>query len=333
LKSKIIEQIGEGIDRLVTLDVRARGVIYNLYDAARKLSQNPLTLTAAQKILENSGNGRTALITTGFIVLPRKVQETDGPLGASALARALSLAFNITPILIIEKQSRKILASVIQALGIKAELNEEKFKGKNEGKARKMLILDFPLELGKAREEAKRILDEYKPSFVVAVEKVGRNAKGEYHTMRGANVSRFHAKIEPLIEEAQKRGILIIGVGDGGNEVGMGNIKEHVKKFVPNAKTCRCPCKGGIAAECKVDVLVTAAVSNWGAYGIEACIAALTDKPEVLHSPKDEELMLQSAQKAGAVDGVTGLPTLTVDGVPEKVHLSIIRMLEAFIGK
>jgi len=324
-----MEYIGEGIDRLVTLDVRARGVIYNLYDAARKLVDSPLALTAARRIVETVKDGDTVIITTGFRVLPQKVQETDGPLGAAALAKSLIKAFNANPIVVIEEPSREIMASTLRALGINPVMNEADFKkGENS-----VLILDFPFELENAIEAAKRIVEKYKPSLVFATEKAGRNVKGEYHTMRGVNISSFHAKIEPLIEEARSRGILTIGVGDGGNEVGMGNIREAIEKFVPYAKECQCPCKGGIAAESKVDLLVVASISNWGVYGIEACIAALTENMEALHTAEEEEEMLRNSIKAGAVDGVTSKPELSVDSAPLKVHTSIIRILEGLIGK
>jgi len=324
------EHVGEGIDRLVTLDLRARGVIYRLYEAARKLTEAPSTLTAAQRIIEAVEPGDTVLITTGFIVLPQRVQETDGPLGAASLARALRTAFNVKPLLLIEEQSRDILAATLRGIGVNVLPIEEISTVGVEPSA---AVLGFPLDLRLAVEEAKRVLDEYKPSLVLAIEKAGRNSRREYHTMRGLNITPFHAKIEPLIEEAHKRGVLTVGVGDGGNEVGMGNIKESVENFVPYSRVCQCPCQGGIAAESKVDVLVASAISNWGGYGIEACVAYLTGKPEVLHTPQLEESMLSSAVGAGAIDGVTGRAEPSVDNAPAPLHLSLMNMLHALIKK
>jgi hypothetical protein len=192
--------------------------------------------------------------------------------------------------------------------------------------------MEFPMEIKAAQKEAKRILDEYKPSLVISIEKCGRNSKGEYHSMRGVNLSSLHARIEPLIEEANKRGLLTVGIGDGGNEVGMGNIKEAVEKFVPNAQVCQCPCKGGIAAESKVDVLVTASISNWGGYGVEACIAYLTEKLEALHTSQLEESMLKHSVEAGAIDGVSGRNELSVDGVPGPLNQSVVSMLQTLIS-
>jgi hypothetical protein len=324
-----VEYIAEGIDRLITLDLRARGVIYKLYEGARKLTGIPLTLAAAQRIKEVVKEGDTVLITTGFRVPPSNIQETDGPLGAAAIAYSLNVAFEAKPLIITEEISKEILKATIQGIGMNV-IDEKTGKAIVKHTA---IVGSFPLEIKAAEEKAKVILDENKPSLVMAIEKAGRNSKGEYHTMRGLNVTSLHAKVEPLIEEARKRGILTIGIGDGGNEVGMGNIKEVVEKFVPYAQTCQCPCKGGIAAESKVDILVTAAISNWGAYGIEACIAHITGKPEALHTQQQESSMLQYATKAGAIDGVTGHNEPSVDGVPGHIHPTIISILEALIKK
>lgn len=324
------EHVGEGIDRLVTLDLRARGIIYRLYEAARRLTGVPLTLAASQRIMEAVRPGDNVLITTGFIVLPQQVQETDGPLGAASLARALHIAFNVKPLLLIEERSRDILAAALRGIGMNVVPIEEMGTAGVKWPA---AVLGFPIELRAAVEEAKRVLDEYRPSLVLAIEKAGRNSKGEYHNMRGLNITPFHAKIEPLIEEAHKRGVLTVSIGDGGNEVGMGNIRGAVETFVPYGRICQCPCQGGIAAESKVNVLMASAVSNWGGYGIEACIAYLTGKPEVLHTSQLEESMFTSVVGAGAIDSVTGHAEPSVDGVPAPLHLSLMNMLHALVGK
>lgn len=321
---------GEGIDRIVTLDVSARGVINNLYSAARRLCVYPLCMSAAQRIVEAMKKADIAIVTTGFAVLPQKVQETDGPIGAAALARALNVAFNVNTILITENQTKEILTSTLHALQMDVKTREREFSFR---KKNSVLVLGFPLAHKEAIKEAKRIMDTHTPMLVLAIEKAGRNSKGEYHTMSGENISSFHSKIERLVEEAKKRNILTVAIGDGGNEVGMGNIRETVLNFVPNAMVCHCPCKAGIAADSKVDLLVAASISNWGAYGIEACIASLTGKPEVLHTPRQEALMLKSAVKTGAVDGVTGRQECSVDGVALRVHVSMMKILEGLICK
>lgn len=325
-----MEYIGEGIDRLITLDLRARGVIYRLYEAARKLVKNrPLALTAAQQITDTVDVGGYVIITTGFILPPNYVQESDGPPGAIALARALNLAFKAKPILITEEKSKEILLAALNAAEMRHVAVEELAKKYTE---RAVAIMSFSFEFDRAREEAEEILKKYSPSLIIAIEKPGKNSKGEYHTMKGLNISQFHMKIEPLIDEANRQGVLTIGIGDGGNEIGMGNIKDAVEKYVPYAKICQCPCKGGTAAESKVGLLVTASVSNWGAYGIEACIEVITEKEGVLHGPQLEEAMLKSLFEAGAVDGASCQNKPLVDGIPHQIHSSIVSMLKILIS-
>lgn len=305
--------IGESVDRLVNIDFSGRGVIYGLYGAARALSDKPIVMAAAEMFLDGVKKREAVVIATGFRAPPSGVQETDGVLGAVSLAKALETILNAEPVLVIEQPSKQILAAALNAADVKS-----------------VIVEYFPVGRKKAEEKSEEILERYSPALLVAIEKAGRNSRGEYHSMNGLNVTRFHAKIEPLFEKAAENGVPTIALGDGGNEVGMGNIKKAVEKFVPYAKKCRCPCRGGIAAESRVDLLVTAAVSNWAAYGIQTCLAALTRNLKALHKPKTEEKLLKAAVNAGAVDGVTGKRALTVDGLPLKFHKTIVSMLHAF---
>lgn len=73
--------------------------------------------------------------------------------------------------------------------------------------------------------------------MLFCIEKAGFNAKGIYHNMRGHDYSAGRARIDYLVFEAQKRQILTVGIGDGGNEIGMGCVLDAVKKHV----RCRLP--------------------------------------------------------------------------------------------
>jgi hypothetical protein len=79
--------------------------------------------------------------------------------------------------------------------------------------------------------------------------------------------------------------------------------------------------------------LVTAAVANWGAYGIVACLAAILGKPQLLHSAQQELDLINACVQAGAADGITGRFEATVDGLPANVHRSIVELLNALITK
>ena len=102
-----------------------------------------------------------------------------------------------------------------------------------------------------------------------------------------------------------------IGIGDGGNEIGMGKIPhETIVKNIPNGDLihCRVP----------TDHLIVAGVSNWGAYALAAGLFVLLDRkpPPDLFDPDRELTILEAMVREGPlVDGVTGQQTATVDGL------------------
>jgi hypothetical protein len=112
--------------------------------------------------------------------------------------------------------------------------------------------------------------------------------------------------------------VVTIGVGDGGNEVGMGNVRARFARG------------GGLAARIgsvvRVDHLVVAGVSNWGAYGIVAHLGRLAGRP-LLHAPDDERRLVAACVKAGACDGVTRRREATVDGLALDAHAAVVALL------
>lgn len=95
---------------------------------------------------------------------------------------------------------------------------------------------------------------------------------------------------------------------------------------------CNCGCGGGIAPATRTDVLITAAVSNWGAYGIAACLAILLNKPEVFHDALIEEALLQESARASFIDGATGyvMPP-AADGLSSPVHQAFVTLLREIV--
>jgi len=142
----------------------------------------------------------------------------------------------------------------------------------------------------------------------------------------------FNPVPESLLEEAKRRGVPSIGIGDGGNEIGMGKIKETVKKVVPYGLECSCGCGKGIAADFETDILVVATVSNWGAHAIIAALSLLTEKV-LLHSPEVESKMLLEAAKEGAIDAMSGYASGDCDGISLATHLSILQIMRAIISR
>jgi hypothetical protein len=79
------------------------------------------------------------------------------------------------------------------------------------------------------------------------------------------------------------------------------------------------------------DVLLSAAVSNWGAYGVAAALAALERRPEILHSADDEDRMLLACVAAGGFDGAYARQVPMVDGTSQRVQTSLITMLHEVV--
>ncbi|HET9015734.1 MAG TPA: glutamate cyclase domain-containing protein, partial [Thermomicrobiaceae bacterium] len=130
---------------------------------------------------------------------------------------------------------------------------------------------------------------------------------------------------------ARERGVLTVGIGDGGNEIGFGNIVEVIREVQPAGRRCLCPCGQGVATVVGTDVLVAAAVSNWGAYGVVAMLAYLLGKPDLVQDDDTEYRMLQAAVAAGASDGVYAAPIMAVDGTSWRVQRALVTMLREIV--
>ena len=89
---------------------------------------------------------------------------------------------------------------------------------------------------------------------------------------------------------AAARRPITIGVGDGGNEIGMGNVRARVARVSAKARR--------FASVVTVDHLVVAGTSNWGAYGIVAELSRLAGR-DLLHSSEEEQRMIAACVAGG----------------------------------
>jgi len=336
-----VKLIAEAVDRLITVDVSSRGAVQVLYDAAReKLGNRPLTLLAAERLRDVAAPERPVVIATGLPIrgwFSPALAESDGPIGAATLARALVLAFRSLPVLICEEEQVPLLTACVRAAGLIPSTFEQIRSAKESPDALPdrlipaVVVRGFPADEGKLERATEELL-KIQPAALISVERLGANARGIYHYARGEKVrTEAMAKVDPLFAAARSRGILTVCIGDGGNELGMGLIREEVRRHVPYGKTCRCPCGAGLAPEFVPDVLVCATVSNWGAAGVEACLAALGNNANLLHSPDMEMNVIRACTDAGALDGLTGLVGAYVDTLPAKICADIVEILQAIL--
>ena len=130
------------------------------------------------------------------------------------------------------------------------------------------------------------------PSEVIAIERCSFTTPGRYLNARGEDTSEYHAKLDYLFMHHDKS----IGIGDGGNEIGMGNLNRQIStvKALPNEP-----------ATTTVSELVIASVSNWGGYGLIAALSLLAGW-NLLPSVEEEEHVIRAIVGNGAIDAKAG---------------------------
>jgi|SRR3990170_1625026 len=327
-----ISVVAESIETLCTVELRNQGptygVIRRLYESAREEQGGLPTQLAVEGLMRNVHAGDVVIIITGAYVpnyLP--YGETDGPPGAASLAFALKVGLGAVPLILCEGEILGPVKASCQAIGLGVHplnvVREIPYA---------VAVDAFPAD-DSAEEVTRTLLKTLEPKSVIAVEKVGPNHKGVAHTAMGLPLAVGRARAEVLISAARDSQILTIGIGDNGNEIGFGRIAEAVRKYKPYGRMCRCPCEGGLACATPSDVLITANVSNWGAYGLSACLAAALGMPYMIHDAPTELRMIDECVRAGAADGATGLYSPSVDGIPGRVDADFVEILGFLVQK
>lgn len=242
-------------------------------------------LRAASLLRHCSGH---VFIGTGFPVVD--TFETDGPVGTIALYDALE-TLGAKPIIVCGRPISVALAKEYRVHEIRVGDHDQR------------------------EHEALMALYEYLPEAVVSIERPGQAADGHYYNMRGEDISPRTACFDSFMNMAR---CPTIAVGDGGNEIGMGNVSEALKdlNIVPAATDC--------------DELIVADVSNWGAYGIISFLSLWSGRD--LLKEINPLKILEYISEFGSVDGVTRINQLTEDGLPVTEGESILRELREACG-
>lgn len=265
---------------------------------ARDPADNLFTATAgdfAAACRSFVGHPEAALdLTTGFYIPAAHPPafETDGPLGCVFLLRSLpALGYQVC-VLSPRECSRAIAAALDTVPGLAVS------RATRQDSAGEYLQTGCPWP-------------GYPGTHSITVEVVGPAADGRCYSMRGRDVTDHPRIGHSPRNPADQFLVAAIGIGDGGNEVGMGKVAhETVVKNIPNGDLihCRVP----------TDYLIVAGVSNWGAYALAAGVYVLRGEkpPTDLYNPDRERQILEVMVREGPlVDGVTGRQTATVDGL------------------
>lgn len=270
-------------------------------------------------------------IVTGFFIPHAQPPcgETDGPLGAVFLARAL-VPLGIKVVLLIDAFGAAALEAGIALAGLRKSVPIVTLPGNQDFEA-----LSAETYWQRVAERSGSL------THLIALERVGPSHTAETardeefsrlvtpdhfdrcHSMRGRDISQFMSPAHLLFEPTNRpSGLVTIGIGDGGNEIGMGKIPWRViRKNIPGGAVvaCRVPC----------DHLIVCGVSNWGAYGLAAGVRLLRGQtdPELFDPEREREILEGMVQRGPLVDGVTGEQAATVDSLSFEQYSEPLRKI------
>ena len=250
---------------------------------------------AARLILDNPG---VALITTGFYILDAGLVETDGPPGAIAIGSALeTLGYDV--IYVTDAHGAPVMNAI---------------------KSQASRVIEFPItDDAESRQFAADLLADLNPSVLIAIERCGFTHDLKFRNMRGRDITPYNARIDYLFADHPAS----VGIGDGGNEIGMGNLADEVTRVDSLVKI---PCVTRVTAP------ILASVSNWGGYGLAASLSKLSGK-NLLPSVEQDMATLRLTVDTGAVDGMSALQEYKADGFTLEENAQTIQQLQALLAE
>lgn len=249
---------------------------------------------AANFILSASG---TVVIATGFYIAKAGAPETDGPPGALAIGRALdSLGRQV--VYVTDRYAAPLLRRFVTS---------------------ETQVVDFPIaDLNTSDRFASDLLSRLDPSLLISIERCGPTKEGKYLNMRSLDITSHTARIDLLFSKHS----YTVGIGDGGNEIGMGNLSE----FIPQV-----PSLPQEPAVTSTNHLVISSTSNWGGYGLVAALSVRSGL-DLLPDPAEEEALVREMVDLGAVDGVLGASSYTVDSMSLEEHGTALTALRDLLA-
>jgi hypothetical protein len=242
-------------------------------------------LRAARLLRECRGN---ILIGTGFPVV--KTFETDGPVGAIAMYEAFE-KLGATPTIVCGRPLSQALAARYRIHEIRVGDHDRR------------------------EQEAREALELFQPEAIISIERPGQAADGGYYNMRGESISEHTACFDTFMNQST---CPTIAIGDGGNEIGMGNVAEALRNLNIVPAITRC------------DELIVADVSNWGAYGLISFLSVWSERDLLAEIVPMDSLRYISG--LGSVDGVTRINQLTEDSLDPSEGESVLRELRQVCG-
>ncbi len=306
------------------------------------------TAAAASTSFEHA---RSVLVLTGFPCMRDRTPpaETDGPPGAASVARTLH-ALGVRVRLPIEEHSATVLRQCVEAT---MSVHTEDAP----------LVVPFPAaDCWAADDDARLMALRTSAAALLCLERAGPASDGVCRTMRGLPMgpALVAPQLNSLAELAASGSpcraatppLRCVAIGDGGNELGLGELHPLICEHVAN----------GAAIGCVVPAhaVLVASVSNWGGYALSHALALLAwDRGQptrscansysgrgaaassAADSPPSAAAYLDgmapdatavrraivAANAAGAVDGITANAGGAVDGMPLEKQCAVVNEL------
>ncbi|MBI3467389.1 MAG: DUF4392 domain-containing protein [Planctomycetes bacterium] len=337
----------ERLEQIITQDLAGRGLACLSSDNLVRRCRGNLA-RAARHLTDE---GEAVAIATGFYVAhaERPAIETDGPCGAIALAWMLA-ELGCRVMIVTDPLGAPAITAGLAAGDVRGRsVSLEVFPYEDEQPVSPARGSNEPEESGRSLEFAEEFFrSEFggQLTHLIAVERAGpshwkHSQKGwtaaelsrfselcpvehhnQVHNYLGRIITPYTAKVHLLFEFVRENGLPVrtVGIGDGGNEIGMGSVPWPV---------LQANIRGGAGARiaCRVptDWTIACGVSNWGADALGAAVAGLRGRADLLNKWSDarERSVLDALVEHGAVDGITGRPEPSVDGMPLEQHLAI----------
>jgi hypothetical protein len=321
----------DSIRDIIQIDIANRGLRADPRD--NLVTACPDDFPCACQSIAESRQARLGIVT-GFYVPSGQppAAETDGPLGAVFLARAL-VPLRIPVTMYTDAWCARALKVGLREARLTEQVPVHVLSEGSLSDGGDHLTHLLALE----RVGPSHTLESLKcqPGVSAAdveqfAHEVPETDRDRCHTMRGRDNTAEHAPAHRLLEtmKTRNRGITTIGIGDGGNELGMGKIPwATIRRNIPNGAmiACRVP----------TDFLIVCGISSWGAYGLAAGVRLLRNAAfdaSLFDSNRERAILQAMISEGPLVDGVTGRQTLSVDGVPFDRYAEPLRQLALILG-
>lgn len=307
---------------LIQRDAGNRGLARD--PAANLINACPDDLAAACRSIAEHQSPVVGVVT-GFWIPSVKLGETDGPLGAVYLVRTLG-QMGIPTFALTDPFCSLAIHAGLRAAGVSAgssSVRELPLDGVRQPPVSLTHLIALERVGPSHTPESIRAQPGATEQTVQAFRtEVPAAHHDRCHTMRAIDITEQMRPAAWLFERPTRPAVTI-GIGDGGNEIGMGKIAwDVIRRNIP----------GGSRIACRVatDHLIVAGVSNWGAYALAAGVALLRG-----HAPSDDWFDLEHerailsfmVEHGPLVDGVTGQRWPRVDGLPFEEYAAVLERI------